>query len=82
MFVGDARTGKIYVAESDGLSFADSSFISLPLNGTSLPVGIEFDPRNEFVYWTDEILHTINRAAINGSHQEVIVKVASNEGCK
>ena len=70
------------MVESDGLTFTNFSLNPLPLSGIGLPVGVEFDHRTNVIYWTDEVLHTVNRAAINGSFQEVIVQVNTNSGRK
>ncbi|XP_030852085.1 uncharacterized protein LOC757083 isoform X4 [Strongylocentrotus purpuratus] len=75
LFVADAYNGTILLAETDGLSFVKSSFNRLPFTGLELPVGVEFDSRTEIVYWTDASLHTVNRAALNGSMQEVIAQL-------
>ena len=66
------------MAKSDGYSFVNSYLIPLPLTGLDTPVGIEYDHRTNKIYWTDEVKHTVNRAALNGSFQEVIVQVADN----
>ena len=68
------------MAKSDGYSFVNSYLIPLPLTGLDTPVGIEYDHRTNKIYWTDEVKHTVNRAALNGSFQEVIVQVADNFG--
>lgn len=85
--MADAYNGTILLAETDGLSFVNSSFTRLPFTGLELPVGVEFDPRTEIVYWTDASLHTVNRAALNGSMQEVIaqldpISIPTNFECK
>nr|XP_054765305.1 prolow-density lipoprotein receptor-related protein 1-like [Lytechinus pictus] len=77
LFVADAHEngGSILMAETDGLSFVNSTFSTLPLTGLRQPIGVEYDPRTEMVYWTDAFLHTINRAVIDGSMQEVIAQL-------
>eukprot|EP00057_Strongylocentrotus_purpuratus_P026378 XP_011680852.1 PREDICTED: low-density lipoprotein receptor-related protein 4-like [Strongylocentrotus purpuratus] len=75
LFVADAYNATILLAETDGLSFVNSSFNRLPFTGLELPAGVEFDPRTEIVYWTDASLHTVNRAALNGSMQQVIAQL-------
>lgn len=85
MFLAEAENAEIFMAEARDYSFINTSFIEIPLNGLEFPVGVEFDPRSELIYWTDAKLHTVNRAALDGSSQEVIVQlqiVSGEHHCK
>ena len=77
MFVTEADNAEILMAEAIDYSFVNTTFIKLPLNGLVFPVGVEFDPRSEMIYWTDALLHTVNRANLDGSWQGVIAQLAS-----
>ena len=68
------------MAESIGDTFTGSSLTRLPISGIEKPWGVEFDHRTNIIYWTDEDLHTVNRAALNGSFQEVIA--LNYDGCE
>ncbi|XP_041470021.1 nidogen-2-like [Lytechinus variegatus] len=81
LFVAEGINSEILMAEAIDYSFENSSFVKIPLNGLALPVGVEYDPRSEMIYWTDAMLHTVNRAELDGSNQEVIVQLqASSDG--
>ena len=82
LFVADYDSQQIFIAHSDGYTFANSFLAPLPLEGIDSPVGVDFDPRSNMIYWTDDKLHTINRATLDGSTQEVVVQVAANVGCE
>lgn len=80
MFVTEAANAEIFMAEAIDYSFVNTSFIKIPLQGVEFPVGVEFDPRSELIYWTDAKLHTVNRAALDGSSKEVIVQLQTVSG--
>eukprot|EP00057_Strongylocentrotus_purpuratus_P029079 XP_011683553.1 PREDICTED: low-density lipoprotein receptor-related protein 4 [Strongylocentrotus purpuratus] len=80
MFITKAAHAVIVMAEAIDYSFVNTSFIEIPLKGVEFPIGVEFDPRSERIYWTDAKLHTVNRAALDGSSQEVIVQLQTISG--
>nr|XP_054757444.1 fibropellin-3-like [Lytechinus pictus] len=80
MFIAEASEAVILVAEAKDYSFVGVNFTTIPLEGLVFPVGVEFDPRSEIVYWTDAILHTVNRASINGSSQDIIARLQNTTG--
>eukprot|EP00057_Strongylocentrotus_purpuratus_P015243 XP_011669717.1 PREDICTED: low-density lipoprotein receptor-related protein 4-like [Strongylocentrotus purpuratus] len=80
MFVTETANAEIFMAEAIDYSFVNTSFIKIPLNGLEYPIGVEFDPRSELIYWTDAKLHTVNRAALDGSSQEVIAQLQPLSG--
>lgn len=47
--------------------------MAIPLNNVRRPVGVEFDPLNGFVYWSDSFRDVISRVHLNGSTQEEVV---------
>lgn len=55
---------------------SDASSVSatlLPLSSVRRPVGVDFDPVEGYVYWSDSSRDEIFRARLNGSSQEQIV---------
>ncbi|KAL9988032.1 hypothetical protein ACROYT_G002429, partial [Oculina patagonica] len=55
---------------------SDASSVSatlLPLSSVRRPVGVDFDPVEGYVYWSDSYRDEIFRARLNGSSQEQIV---------
>ena len=79
MFLPDWYGSAILAAENVGSSFYQSTFNILPLSGLQVPADTEYDNDNEMVYWTDSDAGTINRAALNGSFQEVILSNLGSE---
>ena len=49
------------------LDTPDHTAVVLPIHNIKQAVVIEFDPVEGFVYWTDQDLHMIKRARLNGS---------------
>ena len=70
---------EILTAENTGSSFYSSTYRELSLSALRSPVAADYDPNTDFVYWTDEEAATVNRAALDGSFQEVVVY---SLGCK
>ncbi len=49
------------------LDTLDHTPIVLPIRNLGHVIVIEYDPVERFVYWTDQELHHIKRAKLNGS---------------
>nr|XP_002737326.1 PREDICTED: low-density lipoprotein receptor-related protein 4-like [Saccoglossus kowalevskii] len=71
MLVADSLLATIFHLS---LSSTHYEYAVLPITGMSNPVAVDYDPLDEKVYWTDVNLHTINRAAVDGSDKEVIAE--------
>ncbi|XP_070556143.1 low-density lipoprotein receptor-related protein 4-like [Ptychodera flava] len=71
LLVADALggDGKIFYINLLSPTF---EYVPLPLTDVSNPVGLDYDPVESKVYWTDTILKSINRASLDGSDREVI----------
>ena len=54
------------------LNPSDTAIFPLSLENLSFPVGIDFDPFEERIYWTDYSKGTVMRSSIDGSNQETI----------
>ncbi|XP_054765082.2 low-density lipoprotein receptor-related protein 4-like isoform X2 [Lytechinus pictus] len=80
IFLTDPADSAIYVGDSSGPNFFSSSFQKLNVSGAEGPVGVDYDYRNEMVYWTDEGRGIISRAKLDGSMQEVLVDVFEGVG--
>ncbi|XP_063959146.1 low-density lipoprotein receptor-related protein 5-like [Lytechinus pictus] len=80
LFLAEAELAVIIMAEAKDYSFVNQSFTVLPLTGLTFPVGVEYDPIGDQVYWTDAILHTVNRARLDGSSQEIIAQLQNVTG--
>lgn len=61
------------------LDTPDFTAIVVPLENVSRAIAIDYDPVEEFVYWTDDQEKTIRRAYLNGSG---ILKVRYNKNLK
>ena len=48
------------------------AFNSLDLGSMGDPHGVEWDPKDGMVYWTDRKRGTINRARPNGRNKKII----------
>ena len=59
-----ARTTELKLISLDTL---DHTAIVLPIRNMQHVVVIEYDPVERFVYWTDQNLHLIKRAKLDGS---------------
>ncbi len=55
------------------LDTSDLSRIEIPLKEIKHAVGIDFDPVDQYFYWTDQQLKSIRRAKLDGSHQENVI---------
>lgn len=45
----------------------------IPLKEVKHAMGVDFDPVEEYFYWTDQQLRNIRRARLDGSHQETVI---------
>ena len=63
-----ARRTDIRIISFDTLNNLDSV---LPLKDVRSAVAVDWDPVERFIYWTDVMADTINRARIDGSDQQV-----------
>ena len=59
-----AKTKELRLISLDTL---DHTAIVLPIRNLQQVVVIEYDPVERFVYWTDQTLHLIKRAKLDGS---------------
>ena len=82
MFITDLWDGNIFVGGNTGPSFFSSEFEELQLTGVQSPVSLDFDHRNDMIYWTDEETKTVNRATLDGSFQEAILQTSQGIGSK
>ena len=55
------------------LDTPDHTDVVLPLNRIKHVIAVDFDPIDKKIYWTDDDVHVIRRAFLNGSQQEDIV---------
>ncbi|XP_070581303.1 low-density lipoprotein receptor-related protein 4-like [Ptychodera flava] len=71
LLVGDTQrnTGKIFLIN---LLSPTLAYVPLPLSDVVSPIALDYDYVEGKVYWTDVEKNTINRASLDGSHQEVI----------
>ena len=67
----DQRNKEIYQLSLDSYPAFQ---VTLPLQNLSQPIALDLDPYQSHIYWTDISTHSISRAALNGSFQEVIIK--------
>lgn len=63
---------KIPLAPGGGSSDSNTAIV-LPLNSVRRPVGVDYDPMEGYIYWSDSYRNEIFRAHLNGSSQEQIV---------
>lgn len=66
------------VGSVDGGDGAVSSEFVIPLEGVEAAVDIDFDSRNDTVFWVDNDAKLVARATLNGSTQTLVM--ASNLG--
>ncbi|XP_022647953.1 low-density lipoprotein receptor-related protein 6-like isoform X2 [Varroa destructor] len=61
--------------EIQGISLdtSDHTRVSLPLRGVKHAVSVEFDRKEGFLYWADDITKSINRAKLDGTQQQSII---------
>lgn len=55
------------------LDSEDYTHRTLPLDGIKYSIAVDYDPVNEYLYWTDDEVKAIRRARLNGSNQEDII---------
>lgn len=55
------------------LDSPDHTSFPLNLNGIKHAMGIDFDPINGYLYWTDDVARVIRRARLNGTGQEDVI---------
>lgn len=55
------------------LDSPDYTSFPLPLDRVKSAIAIDYDPVDNFIYWSDEKLHAIRRAHLDGKHQMDIV---------
>lgn len=67
--VADSYYDEIYLSTLDS---SDTTIVPLPVQNLTYPVGVDFDPFNNRIYWTDYSLGTVKRSLIDGSNQETI----------
>lgn len=58
---------------SISLDTPDHTDVVLPLKGIKHAIAIDFDPIERRIYWTDDEVHVIRRAFLNGSNQEDLI---------
>lgn len=51
----------------------DYTIFKLPLQGIRQGIAVDYDPVDDFIYWTDEVNKGIRRAKLSGNQQEVII---------
>jgi low density lipoprotein receptor-related protein 5/6 len=55
------------------LDTSDYTDVVLPLRGIKHAIAVDFDPVEGKIYWTDDDVHVIRRAFLNGTQQEDII---------
>ena len=78
IIVTDIAEAKIFAGTIDPLI----TLQEIPLENLSQPTGVDYDPVEGKVYWTDPDLRTISRAFLNGSNQEVVLTLSSTSSKK
>ena len=69
IMVADSFYDEIYLSTLDS---SDTTIVPLPVQNLTYPIGVDFDPFNNRIYWTDYSLGTVKRSLIDGSNQETI----------
>ena len=69
IMVADSFYDEIYLSTLDS---SDTTIVPLPVQNLTNPIGVDFDPFNNRIYWTDYSLGTVKRSVIDGSNQETI----------
>lgn len=69
LFVTDSYDNKVYISS---LSPDDTTIVPLQLKNLSFPVGVDFDPFEHRVYWTDQNHGFVERAFVDGRNQEIV----------
>ena len=52
------------------------AFETIPLQNLGVPTGVDYDPVDGKVYWTDTDTKSISRAFLNGTAQEVVITLS------
>lgn len=69
LFVADSAHDAIYTS---ALTTSDTSLSLLPFKNLTFPIGIDLDPFETRLYWTDQSRGTVARSSLNGKDQEII----------
>ena len=69
IFVADSYYREIYMSS---LNPSDTAIAPLPFQNLGYPIGLDFDPFDNRLYWTDYTRGTVERSLIDGSNQETI----------
>lgn len=69
LFVTDSYDNKVYISS---LSPDDTTIVPLQLKNLSFPLGVDFDPFEDRVYWTDYHHGFVERAFVDGRSQEIV----------
>ncbi|XP_072018651.1 low-density lipoprotein receptor-related protein 6-like [Amphiura filiformis] len=77
VIMSDLDNGTIYTGPIDTLQFT-----LIPLQDVQRPVAVDYDPVEQRVYWTDVRKRTINRAFINGTAQEEVLRLSNIPGAQ
>ncbi|XP_077998234.1 uncharacterized protein LOC144451304 [Glandiceps talaboti] len=70
--VADTQKGAIFMMDFESTSL---DYIRLPVGEITNPIALDYDDKDEKVYWTDVTRRTINRASLNGDNHEVLLSV-------
>ncbi|GAB6033222.1 Low-density lipoprotein receptor- protein 6 [Chamberlinius hualienensis] len=64
------------------LQTLDFTDVVLPIKGVKHAIAIDYDPVDNFIYWSDDEVKSIKRAYINGSKQEdlIVIEVDHPDG--
>ena len=57
------------------LDTSDHTDVVLPLRNIKHAIAVDFDPIDKKIYWTDDDVHVIRRAFLNGSQQRTLFGV-------
>ena len=69
IFVADPGYTEIYISS---LSPSDATIVPLPFKNLMDPIGVDFHPFDEQVYWTDYTRGTVERSSVDGRNQEIV----------
>lgn len=67
--MADSYYDEIYMSP---LSPSDTTPSPLPFQNLSYPIGLDINPQDDRIYWTDYSLGTVVRSSIDGKNQEII----------
>ena len=70
VFIADSYYDAIYASP---LTPSDTSLLRLPIENLTLPVGLDFDPSDNRIYWADYSQGTIMRSSVYGNDQEILL---------